>query len=174
MIVFAGWPGATLEETLSQVTERIEGKLQETRHLDRVRSYTTAGVTTMFVDLQQSTPPDEVPDIWYQVRKNIGDIRGTLPAGVVGPGIGRVRAHGGEEVEWIDGRLRIDGEPVDWSPPDVATATLDGLLLKVPEGHVLVEPLDPAAGPWLVLPKEAVRGRAWAQHEPVWARRLMR
>ncbi len=86
MIVFAGWPGATLEETLLQVTERIERKLQETRHLDRVRSYTTAGVTTIFVDLKQSTPPDEVPDIWYQVRKNIGDIRGTLPAGVVGPG----------------------------------------------------------------------------------------
>ncbi len=86
MIVFAGWPGATLEETLLQVTERIERKLQETRHLERVRSYTTAGVTTIFVDLKQSTPPDEVPDIWYQVRKNIGDIRGTLPAGVVGPG----------------------------------------------------------------------------------------
>jgi len=86
MIVFAAWPGATIEETLLQVTERIERKLQETRHLDRVRSYTTAGVTTMFVDLKQSTPPKEVPDIWYQVRKNIGDIRGTLPAGVVGPG----------------------------------------------------------------------------------------
>jgi multidrug efflux pump subunit AcrB len=86
MIVFAAWPGATLEETLSQVTERIERKLQETRHLERVRSYTTAGVTTMFVDLQQSTPPDQVADIWYQVRKNIGDIRGSLPAGVVGPG----------------------------------------------------------------------------------------
>jgi multidrug efflux pump subunit AcrB len=86
MIVFAAWPGATIEETLLQVTERIERKLQETRHLDRVRSYTTAGVTTMFVDLKQSTPPNEVPDIWYQVRKNIGDIRGTLPQGVIGPG----------------------------------------------------------------------------------------
>src|SRR5262245_22446454 len=86
MVVFAAWPGATLEETLLQVTERVERKLQETRHLDRVRSYTTAGVTTMFVDLKQSTPPEEVPDIWYQVRKNIGDIRGTLPVGVVGPG----------------------------------------------------------------------------------------
>ncbi|HSD41764.1 MAG TPA: efflux RND transporter permease subunit [Burkholderiales bacterium] len=86
MIVFAAWPGASIEETLDQVTERIERKLQETRHLDRVRSYTTAGVTTMFVDLKQSTPPQEVPDVWYQVRKNIGDIRGTLPQGVIGPG----------------------------------------------------------------------------------------
>jgi multidrug efflux pump subunit AcrB len=86
MIVFAAWPGATLEETLDQVTERIERKLQETRHLDNIRSYTTPGFTTMFVDLKGSTPPEEVPDIWYQVRKNVTDIRRTLPTGVIGPG----------------------------------------------------------------------------------------
>ena len=86
MVVFAAWPGATLEETLDQVTERIERKLQETRHLDNIRSYTTPGFTTMFVDLKGSTPPEEVPDIWYQVRKNVTDIRRTLPTGVIGPG----------------------------------------------------------------------------------------
>ncbi len=86
MVVGASWPGATVEETLKQVTERLERTLQETDHLDRVRSYTTAGQTTIFVDLKQSTPPKLVPDIWYQVRKNIGDMRGTLPAGVIGPG----------------------------------------------------------------------------------------
>ena len=86
MVVGAAWPGATVDETLLQVTERLERKLQETPHLDRVRSYTTAGQTTIFVDLKQSTPPAEVPDVWYQVRKNIADIRATLPAGVVGPG----------------------------------------------------------------------------------------
>ncbi|MGB4911181.1 MAG: efflux RND transporter permease subunit [Candidatus Dechloromonas phosphoritropha] len=86
MVVGASWPGATVEETLNQVTERLERTLQETDHLDRVRSYTTAGQTTIFVDLKQSTPPKLVPDIWYQVRKNIGDMRGTLPTGVIGPG----------------------------------------------------------------------------------------
>jgi len=85
MVVGAGWPGATVEEMLPQVTERLERKLQETRHIDSVRSYTTAGQTTIFVELEQSTTPEEVPDVWYQVRKNISDIRGTLPAGVVGP-----------------------------------------------------------------------------------------
>ncbi len=85
MIVAAAWPGATVDETLKQVTERLERTLQETRHLDRVRSYTTAGQTTIFVDLKQDAPPAAIPDVWYQVRKNIGDIRGTLPAGVVGP-----------------------------------------------------------------------------------------
>ena len=86
MVVQAAWPGATVEETLKQVTERIERKLQETKSLDFIRSYTTAGSTTIFVNLKGATPPSQVPDIWYQVRKNIGDIRHTLPAGVVGPG----------------------------------------------------------------------------------------
>ena len=86
MIVQAAWPGATLDETLQQVTERIERKLQETRGLDFLRSYTTPGQTTIFVNLKGSTSASEVPDIWYQVRKNIGDIRHTLPQGVIGPG----------------------------------------------------------------------------------------
>ena len=86
MIVQAAWPGASLEDTLEQVTERLERRLQETRFINTVRSYTSPGVTTIFVELQQSTPPEIVPDLWYEVRRNIGDMRGTLPAGVVGPG----------------------------------------------------------------------------------------
>ena len=86
MVVQAAWPGATVDEMIKQVTDRIEKKLQETPHLDFTRSYTTAGVTTVFVNLLGSTRSRDVPDIWYQVRKKIGDIRGTLPAGVVGPG----------------------------------------------------------------------------------------
>jgi len=86
MVVQAAWPGATLNDTLDQVTERIERKLQETPHLDFLRSFTSAGVITIFVTLQGSTPANEVPDIWYHVRKSVGDIRHTLPSGVVGPG----------------------------------------------------------------------------------------
>jgi len=86
MIVFAAWPGATMEETLDQVTERIERRLQETRHLDFIRSFTRPGFTTMFVNLKGSTPPEEVPGVWQQVRNNINDIRLTLPMGVIGPG----------------------------------------------------------------------------------------
>jgi multidrug efflux pump subunit AcrB len=85
MIVAAAWPGATVEETLKQVTERLERTLQETRHLRTVRSYTTAGQTIIFVDLAEDAPPSGIPDTWYQVRKNVGDMRGTLPQGVVGP-----------------------------------------------------------------------------------------
>ena len=85
MVVQANWPGATLDDTLKQVTERIERKLQETPGLDYVRSYTTAGQTTIFVNLKGATPAKEVPEIWYQVRKKVGDIRNSLPEGVVGP-----------------------------------------------------------------------------------------
>ena len=86
MVVQAAWPGATAEETLKQVTERLERALEETPQLDFLRSYTGAGVTTIFVNLKGATPAKEVPDIWYHVRKSIGDMRSTLPVGVVGPG----------------------------------------------------------------------------------------
>jgi len=85
MVVQVQWPGATMEDMLQQVTERIERKLQETPHLDYVRSYTTPGQTTIFVNLRGDTPAAEVQDIWYQVRKKVYDIRQTLPQGIVGP-----------------------------------------------------------------------------------------
>src|SRR5262245_54138100 len=85
MVVKAVWPGATVEETLKQVTERLERTLEETPHLDFLRSFTTAGSTTIFVNLTGDTSAREVADVWYHVRKSIGDIRHTLPAGKVGP-----------------------------------------------------------------------------------------
>ena len=86
MVVQAAWPGATVEETMKQVTERLERTLQETPHLDFLRSFTRAGVSTIFVNLDGKTNAREVADTWYHVRKSVGDMRHTLPAGVVGPG----------------------------------------------------------------------------------------
>jgi multidrug efflux pump subunit AcrB len=86
MVVQAAWPGATMEETMKQVTERLERTLQETPHLDFLRSFTRAGVSTIFVNLDGKTNAQQVADTWYHVRKSVGDIRHTLPAGVVGPG----------------------------------------------------------------------------------------
>jgi len=85
MVVGAAWPGATLEDTLDQVTERLERTLQEAPHVETLRSFTRAGSTTIFVDLEGSSPPEAIDDVWYQVRKKIGDIRHTLPQGLVGP-----------------------------------------------------------------------------------------
>jgi len=86
MVVQAAWPGASVDDMLKQVTERLERTLQETPKLDFLRSFTRAGVTTIFVNLKDSTGAKEIPDIWYHVRKSIGDMRHTLPAGVIGPG----------------------------------------------------------------------------------------
>ena len=86
MVVQAAWPGASVDDMLKQVTERLERTLQETPKLDFLRSFTRAGVTTIFVNLKDNTAAREIPDIWYHVRKSIGDMRHTLPVGVVGPG----------------------------------------------------------------------------------------
>ena len=86
MVVFAGWPGATIDETLTQVTERLERTLQEVENLDFLESYTQAGRTTIFVHLDGGTSGRAVEDTWYQVRKRVGDMRHELPEGVVGPG----------------------------------------------------------------------------------------
>jgi multidrug efflux pump subunit AcrB len=85
MVVGAQWPGATLDETLLQLTERLERTLQEVPRIDFLRSYTTPGATIIFVNVRDDTPPADVPDLWYQVRKNVGDMRHTLPLGTVGP-----------------------------------------------------------------------------------------
>ncbi len=85
MIVQARWPGATIAETLDQVTERIEKELQQIDAIDYSRSYTTPGQTTVFVQLRETTPPKTIPAIFYQVRKRIGDIQGTFPQGLQGP-----------------------------------------------------------------------------------------
>jgi len=85
MVVKAVWPGATMDDTLLQVTERLERTLEETPHLDFLRSFTRPGVTTIFVNLLGATTGREVDDIWYHVRKSVGDMRHTLPSGVIGP-----------------------------------------------------------------------------------------
>ena len=85
MVVAAGWPGATLDETVKQVTERIERQLQEVPGLDDVRSYTRPGAATIFVNLKDSVTAAEVPAAWQRVRNDVNDIWHTLPRGVVGP-----------------------------------------------------------------------------------------
>ncbi|MFZ6688998.1 efflux RND transporter permease subunit [Undibacterium sp. SXout11W] len=85
MVVRAIWPGATALQMADQVTDKLEKKLQETPYVDRIRSYSKPGETLITLELRESTPPKEVQQAWYQVRKKIGDIRSTLPPGVIGP-----------------------------------------------------------------------------------------
>ncbi|MBP5957812.1 efflux RND transporter permease subunit [Pseudomonas anatoliensis] len=86
MVIQTKWPGATQEETLQQVTDRIEKKLEELDSLDYVKSYTRPGESTVYVYLRDTTSAKDIPEIWYQVRKKIDDIRGQFPQGIQGPG----------------------------------------------------------------------------------------
>src|SRR4051812_22814510 len=85
MVVQVAWPGAIALDTLKQVTDRLEKKLEETPNLDYLKSYTKPGQSTVFVNLKESTPKRDLSQIWYQARKKVSDIRATLPKGVVGP-----------------------------------------------------------------------------------------
>jgi len=85
MVIQSRWPGATQEETLLQVTDRIEKKLEELDSLDYVKSYTRPGESTVYVYLRDTTKAKDIPEIWYQVRKKIQDISGQFPKGLQGP-----------------------------------------------------------------------------------------
>ncbi|MDQ0509173.1 efflux RND transporter permease subunit [Ancylobacter amanitiformis] len=85
MIIQASWPGASVEDTVSQITNRIEKKLEELPSFDYARSLNTPGATTIFVNLRDTTKAKDIPDIWVKIRNMIGDIRSQFPEGVVGP-----------------------------------------------------------------------------------------
>src|SRR6476620_2512611 len=85
MVVKTLWPGATTLDTVRQVTDRIEKKLEELPNLDYLRSYTKPGESVVMVNLKDTTRAAEVPNLWYQVRKKVGDIKQTLPEGAQGP-----------------------------------------------------------------------------------------
>ncbi|WP_202845389.1 efflux RND transporter permease subunit [Luteimonas saliphila] len=85
MVVRTLWPGATADEVARQVTERIEKKLMETGDYEFIRSYSRPGESQVIFMARDAMHSREIPDLWYQVRKKVGDIRATLPEGVVGP-----------------------------------------------------------------------------------------
>ena len=85
MVVRTVWPGATAEEVAREVTDRIEKKLMETGNYERISSYSRPGESQVIFAARDSMRSAELPALWYQVRKKIGDIRHTLPQGVVGP-----------------------------------------------------------------------------------------
>ncbi len=85
MVIGAQWPGATADEMQRLVADPIEKKLQEVPFFDKVKTYSRPGSVVMQLSLLESTPPAEVRECWYQARKRVGDIRASLPSGVLGP-----------------------------------------------------------------------------------------
>ena len=85
MAIRVFWPGATAQQVAEQVTDKLEKTLQEVPYSDRIRSYSKPGEALILFQVRDSSPPKEMPQIWYTVRKKISDMRGTLPSGVNGP-----------------------------------------------------------------------------------------
>jgi len=85
MVVRTYWPGATAQQVAEQVTDKLERTLQEVPYADKIRSYSKPGESQIIFQIKDSSKPSDVPNVWYTVRKKIGDIRYTLPQGVQGP-----------------------------------------------------------------------------------------
>ena len=85
MVVRTYWPGATAQQVAEQVTDKIERTLQEVPYADKIRSYSKPGESQVIFEIKDSSRPAEVPNVWYTVRKKIGDMRSTLPGGIQGP-----------------------------------------------------------------------------------------
>jgi multidrug efflux pump len=85
MVVQAFWPGASAQQMAEQVTDKVEKTLQEVPYADKIRSFTKPGESLTILQLKDSSPAKEVPNSWYQARKRVGDMRASLPSGVIGP-----------------------------------------------------------------------------------------
>ncbi|MCD9098309.1 efflux RND transporter permease subunit [Luteimonas fraxinea] len=85
MVIQTQWPGATADQVSQQVTERIERKLMETGDYEFVRSYSRPGESQVIFFARDSMRSSEIPDLWYQVRKKVADLRPSLPQDIVGP-----------------------------------------------------------------------------------------
>ena len=127
MVIRTGWPGASAREVELQITDKIEKKLQEVPHLDFLRSYSRAGESLIFVIAKDSTLKADVPDVWYQVRKKIGDIRDTLPDTAQAPAFN-------DEFGDVYGNLyALTGAGYDYAELKRQAERVRGELLQVPD-----------------------------------------
>lgn len=85
MVVRTYWPGATAQQVAEQVTDKLERTLQEVPYADKIRSYSKPGESQIIFQIKDSSKAADVANVWYTVRKKVGDMRGSLPGGVQGP-----------------------------------------------------------------------------------------
>jgi multidrug efflux pump len=85
MVVRTLWPGASADEVARQITERIEKKLMQTGQYEFIRAYSRPGESQILYVAPDHMVSKDIPELWYQVRKKVTDIRHELPAGSIGP-----------------------------------------------------------------------------------------
>ncbi len=120
------WPGATAQEIQTQVADPIEKKLQELPYFEKVQTYSKPGFTAMQVTFRDSTPPKDVPYLFYLLRKKLVDAQGDLPAGILGPVVN-------DEFSDVDSILyMMTGDGADYAQLKKAAEGMRQRLLKVP------------------------------------------
>ena len=124
--VSAIWPGATAAEMQTQVADPIEKKLQELPYFEKVQTYSKPSFTAMQVTFRDSTPPKEVPYLFYMLRKKLVDVQGQLPAGLLGPVVN-------DEFSDVDSILyMMTSDGADYAQLKKAAEGMRQRLLKVP------------------------------------------
>src|ERR1700704_4753927 len=124
--VSAIWPGATAAEMQTQVADPIEKKLQELPYFEKVQTYSKPAFTAMQVTFRDSTPPKDVPYLFYLLRKKLADVQGQLPAGLLGPVVN-------DEFSDVDSILyMMTGDGADYAQLKKTAEGMRQRLLKVP------------------------------------------
>jgi multidrug efflux pump len=124
-VVTTIWPGATAQEMQDQVADPIEKKLQELPYFNEVTTYTKPSFTAMQVEFKDSTPPSEVPQLFYQLRKKLDDVRPDLPANLIGPDVN-------DEYGDVDSMLyMLTADGADYAQLKRVAETMRQKLLKV-------------------------------------------
>ncbi len=126
VVVSAMWPGATAREMQEQVADPIEKKLQELPYFDKVQTYSKPSFTAMQVFFKDNTPPKDVPELFYQLRKKLADIRADLPQNLIGPNFNDEYG----DVDSILYMMTADG--ADYAQMKKVAEGLRQRLLKVP------------------------------------------
>jgi multidrug efflux pump len=119
------WPGASAPEMQAQVTDKMEKKLQELPYFHRVITYTKPGFAAMQMEFKDYTPKKDVPELFYQLRKKLGDLKSELPSGVIGPNVN-------DEFGDVDSvLLMITGDGADFAQLKRVAEDLKKVMLKV-------------------------------------------
>ncbi len=125
--VTAVWPGATAREMRDQVADLCEKKLQTLPYLDKIETYTKPGFVAMQITFKDNTPPKEIPQLFYQLRKKLNDLKADLPAGVRGPNVN-------DEYGDVDNVLyAVTGDGADYNMLDKVVEVLRQRLVETPD-----------------------------------------
>ena len=120
------WPGATAQEMQAQVADPIEKKIQELPYFEKVQTYSKPGFTALQVTFRDSTPPKDVPYLFYLLRKKLVDVQGQLPSGILGPVVN-------DEFSDVDSILyMMTGDGADYAQLKKVSEGFRQRLLKVP------------------------------------------